>query len=133
MSHDIQVLNNHNRSLDDTRLALAAQATLDQADAPSRACLSIVVADGDTLREYNRQYRQIDAATDVLSFAAAPLPDAIDAAADLGDIVIAYEYVAARCEARGCCLDDALCLLVVHGALHLLGHDHDADATRERK
>ena len=85
------------------------------------------------MRQYNRQHRQIDAATDVLSFPALPLPDAIDAdAVYLGDIVIAYDYVAAQCEARGCCLSDTLCLLVVHGALHLLGHDHDSAFSRER-
>lgn len=132
MSPNIQLQNLYKSPLDEARLTQAAQAVLDQTEARSCASLSIVVTDSDTVREYNLQHRQIDAATDVLSFAALPVPDSIDAAAYyLGDIVIAYDYVAAQCDARGCSLGDTLCLLVVHGALHLLGHDHDSAASRE--
>ncbi|MCE2471504.1 MAG: rRNA maturation RNase YbeY [Anaerolineae bacterium] len=133
MSAKIQLQNPRNRPLEEARLTQAALAALDQTDARRCASLSIVVTDADALRAFNRQHRQVDAATDVLSFAAAPLPAAIDAAVDyLGDIVIAYDYVAAQCDARGCCLGDTLCLLVVHGTLHLLGHDHECAASRER-
>lgn len=133
MSANIQLQNPFHRPIDAACLKRAAQAALDGSDERSRASLSIVVADSDALRQYNRQHRQIDAATDVLSFPALPLPDAIDAdAVYLGDIVIAYDYVAAHCNARGCCLSDTLCLLVVHGTLHLLGHDHESVVSRER-
>lgn len=133
MSANIQLQNLNDSPLDAARLTHAAQAVLDKSCERSRASLSIVIADSDTLRQYNRQHRQIDAATDVLSFPALPLPNAIDAdAVYLGDIVIAYDYVAAHCQARGCCLSDTLCLLVVHGTLHLLGHDHDFALSRER-
>ena len=132
MSCTIQLQNLTRSPVDETRLKCAAQTVLDQAHDRRRACLSIVIADSTTVREYNLQHRQMDAPTDVLSFPALPLPDAIETAAvDLGDIVIAHDYVAAQCNERGCCLDDTLCLLVVHGALHLLGHDHDAAAARE--
>lgn len=133
MGAKIQLQNLQDSPLDAVRLQMAAQTALDQADEKSCASLSIIVTDSDTVHEYNRQHRQIDAATDVLSFAALPLPDPIDAdPAYLGDIVIAYDYVAAHSKARGCCLSDTLCLLVVHGALHLLGHDHDSAESRER-
>lgn len=133
MSAKIQLQNPNRRPLEASRLQCAARATLEWSGAGSCASLSVLVTDSETLRAYNRQHRQIDAATDVLSFAALPLPDAIDAeAAYLGDILIAYDYVAAQCEARGCRLSDALCLLVVHGTLHLLGYDHDSEAARER-
>ncbi len=133
MSANIQLCNPHNRPLEKARLTQAALAALEQTDERRRVSISIVVTDADALRAYNRQHRQVDAATDVLSFAAAPLPAAIDTAGGyLGDIVIAYDYVAAQCDARGCCLGDTLCLLVVHGTLHLLGHDHECAASRER-
>jgi len=131
VSHGIQLQSLHRRPIRDARLKLAAETALDQAGDHRGVNLSIIVTDSATLREYNRQHRQIDAATDVLSFAAAPLPAAIDTAPGyLGDIIIAHDYVAAQCEARGCCLNDALCLLVIHGTLHLLGYDHDSDSAR---
>ncbi len=133
MNAKIQLQNPRNRPLEEARLTQAALDVLGQNDAPRCASLSIVVTDADAVRAFNRQHRQVDAATDVLSFAAAPLPDEIDAAAVyLGDIVIAYDYVATQCDARGCSLSDTLCLLVVHGTLHLLGHDHECPASRER-
>ena len=133
MSAKIQLQNPNKRPLEASRLQGAARATLDRSGSISGASLSIIVADSEALRACNRQHRQTDAATDVLSFAALPLPDAIDAeAAYLGDILIAYDYVAAHCEARGCRLSDALCLLVIHGTLHLLGYGHDSDAARAR-
>ena len=132
MSPSVQLQNPANSPLDESLLVEAAQTALAQAGAPSRAGLSIIIADSETVRDYNRRHRNIDAATDVLSFAAAGLPEAIDAEpVYLGDIIIAYDYVAAQCGARGCCLTDALRLLVVHGALHLLGHDHDSVIARE--
>lgn len=133
MTSTIQLQNPHQYPVDESSLKRAAQTVLDQTRNRRGACLSIVIADSATAREYNRQHRQIDAATDVLSFPALPLPEAIDAAADyLGDIIVAYDYLQTQCEARGCSLGDALCLLVIHGALHLLGHDHDSAASRER-
>lgn len=132
MSPSVQLQNPGNNPLDETRLTRAAQTALAQTGDQSRAGLSIVVANSETVREYNRRHRKIDAATDVLAFAAAALPEAIDAATVyLGDIIIAYDYVAAQCDACGCRLNDALCLLVVHGTLHLLGHDHDSVIARE--
>ena len=133
MSARIQLQNLTERPLPADRLRLAARATIELSGDRSCSALSVVLADSETVRKYNRQHRSVDAATDVLSFAAPPMPDAIDADASyLGDIVIACDYVAAQCEARGCRLGDALCLLVIHGALHLLGHDHDSAASRER-
>ena len=133
MTSSIHLQNPRERPLDQVRLKLAAQTALDQHQVPGNVCLTIVIADAPTLREYNRRHRQIDAATDVLSFPAPPLPAVIDPAQnDLGDIIIAYDYVKAQCAARGCCLSDLLCLLVIHGTLHLLGHDHESDAARIR-
>lgn len=133
MSARIQLQNLTECPVQVDRLQMAARAALDLYRDQSHNALSVILADSETLREYNRRHRKVDAATDVLSFAAPPLPDAIDADAHyLGDIVIACDYVAAQCVASGCRLCDALCLLVIHGALHLLGHDHDSAASQER-
>lgn len=88
--------------------------------------MTIVITCAETLRELNRRHRQVNAPTDVLSFAASPLPDDIDQDQGyLGDTLIAYDYAALQAETRGACLEDTLCLLVIHGALHLLGYKHD--------
>ncbi|MCC6564927.1 MAG: rRNA maturation RNase YbeY, partial [Chloroflexi bacterium] len=75
-----------------------------------------------------------DSVTDVLTFPAYPLPDDIVQEMDeppyLGDLVIAYPYTCAQAERLGHSPADSLSLLVVHGTLHLLGHDHDTPERR---
>lgn len=119
--------------LDETRLRQAAQVVLDQNLSGKRACLSIVVADADLLRQLNRRFRNNDAATDVLSFAAPALPEEInDNERYLGDVVLAYDYVELQANKRGTSFAETLSLLVVHGTLHLLGYEHDTHAVYER-
>jgi probable rRNA maturation factor len=89
--------------------------------------VSVVLADDAFLRRLNRDYRGRDETTNVLSFPAAD--DAIEALTGpllLGDIVLAYETVSGEAAARGLALADHLSHLVVHGALHLLGYDHES-------
>lgn len=84
------------------------------------------IADTRTVRALNRRYAGLDEATDVLSFntdfAALRRPDG---AIDLGAIIIALPVAAGNAKARGVGLADELALLAVHGALHLLGYDHE--------
>lgn len=95
--------------------------------------LSIVISDSKTIRELNLRYAKVDAPTDVLSFTAEQAPrEPGDCARYLGDIVIAYDYAADQAEETGAALGEALCLLVIHGALHLLGYHHDTTLARER-
>ena len=95
---------------------------------------SIVLADDAFVQTLNRDYRDRDKPTNVLSFPASG--EGAVAAPDmpvlLGDIVVAFETTTAEAALEGKTLGDHLCHLVVHGMLHLLGHDHqaatDADA-----
>lgn len=113
--------------------AALAAALVRLAVAADRA-VSLVVADDAALHALNRDYRGIDAPTDVLSFRAggADWPDEGDpgerAATELGDIVLSLPYAARSAAARGAPLVDELRLLAVHGLLHLLGHDDADDA-----
>ena len=102
------------------------------------ASANIVIADDDYLHELNWKFRQIDRATDVLSFPAnelsAPIGQAIEAGADLeqgeegelflGDIFISLDHAAVQAEEYGNTLEQELCFLEVHGMLHLMGYDH---------
>ena len=93
---------------------------------------SLMLADDAMVRDLNRAYRGQDTPTNVLAF-----PGRDDACAPgsptmLGDVVVAYETAAAEATRAGTALADHLCHLVVHGILHLLGHDHETDADAER-
>jgi probable rRNA maturation factor len=87
--------------------------------------LSLVLADDATLRALNRRWRAQDKPTNVLSFAAQGEETPPDAPLLLGDVVLAFETVAREAAAQGKPLGDHLRHLVVHGVLHLLGHDHE--------
>jgi len=85
--------------------------------------LSIVLADDKRLHELNRDYLGVDAPTDVLSFPASET-DPETGARYIGDIIISVPYAAKGAAKAGHPLESELQLLVVHGVLHLLGHDH---------
>lgn len=81
----------------------------------------------------NRDYRQRDQPTDVLSFAGlddAPLPPEVLAAIpfNLGDLIISVETAQRQCETHGHSLKEELAWLATHGLLHLLGWDHPDEA-----
>jgi len=113
---------------EDLCLRVAAVA-LGVADLPAeRLEVSIVLADDATVRDLNHRYRGQDRATNVLSFAAldggSPPPEGPIL---LGDVVLAWETVAAEAVRDGKTLAQHLSHLVVHGVLHLLGYDHQVD------
>ena len=85
--------------------------------------LTIVLADDEELHRLNRDFLGIDAPTDVLSFPASET-DPDTGAAYLGDIILSIPRADAQAQATGHSLADEARLLVVHGVLHLLGHDH---------
>ena len=73
------------------------------------------------IRELNRQFRRIDKATDVLSFPS----DSNDG--EMGDIAISIETAARQAKQSGLTLDGEIAQLLLHGLLHLSGHDHETD------
>ena len=111
----------------------AARTVLDQSGTGGRANLSIVMTGDDAMRKLNWRHRQVNAPTDVLSFAAPALPDEIsEEQAYLGDVVISHEFAATKAVTKKVCLEETLCLLVIHGTLHLHGYTHDTPTAREK-
>ena len=116
--------------------ALAA-LTLDSEGIEDGA-VSILVTDDATVHALNREYRGFDQPTDVLSFGLSELakpaiddeeasPDFAlppDAGRQLGEVVISYETAARQAAEHGRTTDHELAHLLIHGILHLLGHDH---------
>lgn len=91
--------------------------------------MSIVFTDDAQVRVLNHQFRQMDKPTNVLSFPASTTPGIFGPL--VGDIIIAQETVAREAEEGGITFDDHLSHLIVHGFLHLLGHDHIEDDEAE--
>ncbi|HSM70160.1 MAG TPA: rRNA maturation RNase YbeY [Anaerolineales bacterium] len=101
----------------------AAKAALEHQSQSSDSDLTIVLTDDAQLKELNRDHLGIDAPTDVLSFPASE-SDPETGARYLGDILISMPYAARSAEKAGHGLEAEVQLLVVHGVLHLFGHDH---------
>ena len=85
--------------------------------------LTIVLANDARLQELNREYLGIDEPTDVLSFPASET-DPETGARYIGDILVSIPRAKSQATAAGHPLESEVQLLVVHGVLHLLGHDH---------
>jgi probable rRNA maturation factor len=101
----------------------AAHLALKHQKESREANLSVVLTDSRKLRKLNRDYLGIDASTDVLSFPASE-SDPETGARYIGDILISVPYATQSARKAGHPLEAELQLLVVHGVLHLLGHDH---------
>ncbi|MBV6466089.1 MAG: Endoribonuclease YbeY [Anaerolineales bacterium] len=110
-------------------LEQAARAALTHQSADGD--LTLVLADDEQLRRLNRDFLGVDAPTDVLSFPASET-DPETGAAYLGDVLLSIPRADAQARAAGHSLADEARLLVVHGVLHLLGHDH-AEAEEKSK
>ncbi len=103
-------------------LERAARATLLQQSAPD-ADLTLVLTGDAQIQALDRDFLGKDAPTDVLSFPASET-DPETGRRYLGDIVISVPRAEAQSISAGHSLEAELSLLVVHGVLHLLGHDH---------
>jgi probable rRNA maturation factor len=109
----------------------AAQAALEHETESLDSDLSIVLTDDARLQQLNRDYLGIDAPTDVLSFPASET-DPETGARYIGDILISMSRARSQAEAAGHPLESEVQLLVVHGVLHLLGHDHGKPQEKTR-
>lgn len=108
----------------------ASSAALSAAhDGSDHLDIAVLFTGDASMAEINAQWRGQNKPTNVLSF---PVPTGMPVPADharpLGDIVLAYGVMAHEAAAQGKTLRDHTAHLIVHGVLHLLGHDHETDA-----
>ena len=113
---------------------MAVLAVLDFEDFGRRAEVSVTFTDNEGIHALNREYRNVDRPTDVLSF---PLSDGEDYDTDgdavlLGDIVISLERAQTQAEEYGHSFEREVAFLTVHSMLHLLGYDHETSPEDER-
>ena len=121
-------------------------ASLDYEGCPYEAEVNVLLTDDEDIRQINKEYREIDRATDVLSFPMADYdsPSDFDRLEDmasdyfnpetgellLGDIVISVDKVKEQAEKYGQSETRELAFLVAHSMLHLCGYDHMVDEER---
>ena len=94
---------------------------------------SIVLVSDRAIRRLNRNFRNQDKPTDVLSFPTGPEDAPHLDKPGLGDMIISVETARRQAFARHHGLERELCVLVIHGLLHLLGYDHDVDRGEMRR
>lgn len=86
---------------------------------------NIIIVDKQRIQEINREYRNKDSVTDVISFAFEEVQDIkYDDIRFLGEIYICYDRCKEQAIEYGHTIERELCYLCVHGLLHLLGYDH---------
>ena len=146
MSHKISVTG-EKKGINNPKLAAMLRRTVKAAlSAEGVACdceVNILLTDDEGIREVNRDMREIDRATDVLSFPMFDLvpgehPDEYDADPDtglvpLGDMCISVERAQAQAQEYGHSFDREICYLCVHSVLHLLGYDHLDEGEMKRQ
>ncbi|GJM43662.1 MAG: hypothetical protein DHS20C21_05040 [Gemmatimonadota bacterium] len=91
--------------------------------------LSVALVGDRTMQRINREYRNIDRSTDVLSFSYLDEPHS---GGILGEIYVSPTVAQAQAKEAGCPFDEELARLCVHGALHILGYEHDTAPTRRK-
>ena len=121
-------------------------AAMDYEECPYEAEVNVILTDNPAIQEINREHRQIDAPTDVLSFPMVDYEtpsdfDHVEEAAEdyfnpetgelmLGDIVISVDKVEEQAEQYGHSQKRELAFLVAHSMLHLFGYDHMEEEER---
>jgi probable rRNA maturation factor len=133
---DIQIDEQFQDDIDALLIEQAIAAALAAEGLAGTIEVSVLVTDDATLHQLNRDYRNVDAPTDVLSFADDQEDDGAsttfvrppDAPRYLGDLAISYERVVAQAAEYGHSRARELAFLTVHGMLHLLGYDHERSA-----
>lgn len=118
---------------DRRRIRAVCEAALRGEGVSGPVVLTVTLVDDEEIRQINQQHRGIDKATDVLSF---PLLEADDEAdqqfllppdvpRELGDVVVSYPRAVEQAEEYGHSVERELAYLIVHGVLHIMGHDHE--------
>lgn len=131
----IKIKNSQRKVTIDTKLLKRQAQALLEALGYSDFDLGIWLTTNKTIQQYNRDYRKKDKPTDVLSFPAHPdlkpgqtiEPDEDDDK-NLGDLILAPEYIKDDAERLGVTFEQRMRRLLVHGICHLLGYDHIEDA-----
>ncbi|MGQ0761217.1 MAG: rRNA maturation RNase YbeY [Acidobacteriota bacterium] len=123
----IEILNRQRkRKLNAKQWREFAEQALQAMGAGNRDATIVFVSDA-AMRKLNQQFRGKDSATDVLSFPSQAEAFEADSATNLGEIVISLDRAQVQAKENGLTLVNEVEQLILHGLLHLCGHDHETD------
>lgn len=117
--------------VDQVKIRQAVHQTLEYSEICDPMSLTIVFQEDELLHRMNKQFLDVDAPTDVLSFPAR-YTDPESRECYLGDVLISVPRAIEQASEGNHAVEDELQMLVVHGVLHLLGYDHMGEADKER-
>jgi probable rRNA maturation factor len=135
----LSVVPDYRSSIRRSWLRQVAKTALEVADPDGKTAIGVVITDDATLRNLNSRFRGFDEVTDVLSFnvandrnsPAAQQFGGVDAFPNTpeeleidGEVIISYPQAVRQAKEHGVRDEEEIALLVIHGILHLLGHDH---------
>lgn len=129
---DQQILTDELTQMVQDILAYAA----DYLELEENCAMSVIIVDNEEIQNINREYRQKDAVTDVISFALEEsvveddfpaIQEVMDESRELGDIFVSFQRAQEQAVEYGHSFKRELGFLVVHGFLHLNGYDHMTD------
>jgi len=126
----IEAVNRQRKTRIDTKVWESFAEKAAAAIGKSGSTATIAFVSDKAIRQLNHQFRNVDKATDVLSFPAAGETGKLDfgdIALNLGDIAISVETAARQAKENGLNFDEEVAQLILHGLLHLSGYDHETD------
>lgn len=118
----ISIVNRSGRRSPTATIKKALDAVFSQ-HAARQGDVCVLLTEDDEMRDLNRQFRDLDESTDVLTFPSAMPPI-------LGDIAISVPYAERQASKRGVSLKQEIGFLTIHGGLHLLGFDDESEDDR---
>ena len=127
----VLLLNDSGRLVDEAAFLRVAETCLRELRVPAGE-LSVRITSDQEIQNLNRNYRNIDETTDVLTFPAENFPVQQGEMKPLGDVVIARGRASTQADARGISFEDEVAYLAIHGILHLSGLDDETEKDRAR-
>lgn len=106
----------------------AVEAVLSEENLGGDFEVSVSFVTNEEIKELNKEYRNVDSETDVLSF---PMDDEFDGVAILGDIVLSTQKIIEQANDYNHSVEREMTYLTVHSMLHLLGYDHMGSDEKE--
>ena len=131
----IEVLNETEHDIDIQRILTLGKHLYQGLHIHPESELAIVFVDNEAMSYLHQEWMDLEGPTDVMSFPMDELlPGTLEAPAEglLGDIVISPEVASEHANSGGHSVADEIALLVTHGLLHLLGHDHHDDEEKQQ-
>lgn len=123
---EIEVFNEYKKEVEYIDLLKEVVEFVLKKEQVDKPILNIILVDNKTIHEINKEYRNIDRETDVISFALEDEESVVNASdyRILGDIYISIDKAKEQAELYQHSFKRELCFLAVHGVYHLLGYDH---------